>query len=189
MSEGGSPATQIKALIAKAFAEQPRRGGRPDSTSPAAYEQKPAIQNALKLGGQSALAGVLLIGVRNALAGRNTGFLGPVGILTAVGATFAVTEAVVANQRETDDAMNGAAGACAAGFLLGLRSRSLPAAIGACTLMGGMMGMYDYTVNTGDRKKATQSGSGFFKPTAVIEAGKRAAEAEKPTAVVEEGKS
>lgn len=38
-----------------------------------------------------------------------------------MGATFALTESVVANQRHTDDAVNGAAGACAAGFLAGLR--------------------------------------------------------------------
>jgi hypothetical protein len=38
-----------------------------------------------------------------------------------MGATFALTEAVVANQREKDDALNGVAGGCAAGFLAGLR--------------------------------------------------------------------
>lgn len=38
-----------------------------------------------------------------------------------MGATFAMTESVVANQRQTDDALNGAAGGCAAGFLAGLR--------------------------------------------------------------------
>lgn len=38
-----------------------------------------------------------------------------------MGATFALTESVVANTREKDDAWNGASGACAAGFLAGLR--------------------------------------------------------------------
>lgn len=38
-----------------------------------------------------------------------------------MGATFAFTEAVVANQRQRDDPINGAVGACAAGFLAGLR--------------------------------------------------------------------
>lgn len=38
-----------------------------------------------------------------------------------MGATFALTESVVANQRHTDDAVNGAVGACAAGFLAGIR--------------------------------------------------------------------
>jgi hypothetical protein len=38
-----------------------------------------------------------------------------------MGATFAATEAIVANQREVDDSLNGAAGACAAGFLAGVK--------------------------------------------------------------------
>ncbi len=38
-----------------------------------------------------------------------------------MGATFAFTEAAVANQRQRDDPINGAVGACAAGFLAGLR--------------------------------------------------------------------
>jgi hypothetical protein len=43
-----------------------------------------------------------------------------------MGATFAATEAAVANTRETDDSLNGAAGACAAGFLAGIRGTYLP---------------------------------------------------------------
>lgn len=39
-----------------------------------------------------------------------------------MGGTFALTESVLANTRQTDDALNGAAGACAAGFLAGVRS-------------------------------------------------------------------
>jgi hypothetical protein len=38
-----------------------------------------------------------------------------------MGATFAITEAVVANTREKDDSWNGIAGGCAAGFLAGVR--------------------------------------------------------------------
>jgi len=38
-----------------------------------------------------------------------------------MGATFALTESVVANERQKSDALNGAAGACAAGFLAGIR--------------------------------------------------------------------
>lgn len=41
--------------------------------------------------------------------------------LAAMGATFALTESVVANTREKDDALNGVAGGCAAGFLAGIR--------------------------------------------------------------------
>lgn len=39
----------------------------------------------------------------------------------AMGASFAFTEAYVANLREKNDAVNGAAGGCAAGFLAGVR--------------------------------------------------------------------
>ena len=43
------------------------------------------------------------------------------GFSAAMGATFALTESVVANQRQVDDPLNGAAGGCAAGFLAGIR--------------------------------------------------------------------
>ena len=38
-----------------------------------------------------------------------------------MGATFAATESIVANTREKNDALNGVAGGCAAGFLAGIR--------------------------------------------------------------------
>lgn len=43
------------------------------------------------------------------------------GDVAAMGAVFAATETVVRNTRETNDALNGVAGACAAGFLAGIR--------------------------------------------------------------------
>jgi hypothetical protein len=39
----------------------------------------------------------------------------------AMGATFAFTESVVANQRQINDPLNGMVGGCAAGFLAGIR--------------------------------------------------------------------
>lgn len=42
-------------------------------------------------------------------------------LAAAMGATFAATESIVANQREKQDALNGVAGGCAAGFLAGIR--------------------------------------------------------------------
>jgi hypothetical protein len=44
-----------------------------------------------------------------------------VACAAAMGAVFAGTESVVANVREKKDALNGASGACAAGFLAGIR--------------------------------------------------------------------
>ena len=38
-----------------------------------------------------------------------------------MGASFALTDAVVANTREKDDPLNAASGGCAAGFLAGIR--------------------------------------------------------------------
>lgn len=78
-----------------------------------------------------------------------------------MGATFAFTESFVANQRQKDDLWNGAAGACAAGFLAGIKcsstchspsssplisstARSLPAALGGCAILGTVMAGYDH---------------------------------------------
>ena len=79
-----------------------------------------------------------------------------------MGATFALTESVVANQRKKDDYLNGVAGGCAAGFLAGIRgtslcqcsrkhiseraplARSLPMALASCAFLGTAVGTYDY---------------------------------------------
>jgi hypothetical protein len=60
-----------------------------------------------------------------------------------MGATFAFTETYVANERRKNDYINGAAGACAAGFLAGVKARSIPIALGACAFMGATIGAYD----------------------------------------------
>jgi hypothetical protein len=77
-----------------------------------------------------------------------------------MGATFAATESVVANQREKQDALNGVAGGCAAGFLAGIRgvhhhvfkyrfvlifsvARSLPIAVASCAVIGAAVGTFD----------------------------------------------
>lgn len=93
------------------------------------------------------------------------------------------TEAVVANQRETDDALNGLAGGCAAGFLAGIRSmfpraldrvmshthlliaRSLPIAVGSCAVVGGAMATFDYAGQiVGDTEdKKEEKRKVFFK--------------------------
>lgn len=49
-----------------------------------------------------------------------------------MGGSFAFTEAAVANTRGKDDAWNGAAGGCAAGFLAGIRGMSY-----LCTSLAG----------------------------------------------------
>ncbi|KAJ6575052.1 hypothetical protein B0H19DRAFT_1254677 [Mycena capillaripes] len=169
MSEGG-PAAQLQRIFSNALKTKPRTEA---SSSSGQYQQKPWLQNTFLMGGQSAIAGAIFAGLRNALSGKSVGFLSPVGIFAAVGATFALTESVVANQRQIDDAINPASGACAAGFLLGIGTRSLPMAIGTCSIMGGLTGMYKYTDGMGARISKSTAEKSFFKPTAVVEAAKQ----------------
>lgn len=50
-------------------------------------------------------------------------YLDPSGVpdLAAMAGSFAFVDAVAANTRQTNDALNGVAGGCAAGFLAGVR--------------------------------------------------------------------
>ncbi|KAF8213104.1 hypothetical protein K438DRAFT_1706705 [Mycena galopus ATCC 62051] len=167
MSDAGGPAAQIKELITKAWNDRPK----PQASSSTQYQEKPSLQNAFLLGGQSAIAGAVVAGLRNALSGRNAGFIAPIGLFAAVGASFGMTESVVANQREANDPISAASGACAAGFLLGISTRSLPMALGTCGVMSAAMGMYKYTDGmTRSSKPAAEKSSSFFKPSAVVEA-------------------
>ncbi|KIJ68510.1 hypothetical protein HYDPIDRAFT_24780 [Hydnomerulius pinastri MD-312] len=116
-----------------------------------AYEPKAAFASATSIGLQAGAVGAFVSAVQNALGAHSmgaTGFLtrtgGTIGTFAAMGAAFAYTEAVVANQRETDDALNGLAGGCAAGFLAGIRTRSLPVAVGSCAVVGAAMATFDY---------------------------------------------
>ncbi|GBE78011.1 hypothetical protein BKA93DRAFT_814267 [Sparassis latifolia] len=118
---------------------------------PNEYEPKPTLQYTSIIGLQAAGVGAFVSAIQNALgthtrgaAGFFTRSGGTIGIFGAMGATFAFTEAAIANQREKDDALNGAAGACAAGFLAGVRARSLPMAVASCAVMGTAMGAFDY---------------------------------------------
>ncbi|KAF9015104.1 hypothetical protein BDQ17DRAFT_1395459 [Cyathus striatus] len=124
------------------------------------YEHKPAFKYASTVGLQAGIVGLFVSTLQNALGTHNHGAMGvftrtggTIGFFAAMGATFALTEAVVANERQKKDAISGAAGACAAGFLAGVRARSLPMAFGSCAVMGAAMGMYDYAGTlTGDAK-------------------------------------
>lgn len=115
------------------------------------YDPKPSLRYASAVGLQAAGVGALVSAIQNALGSHNkgaTGFFtrsgGTIGLFgtyrsvlhsfgncrdsqlysllsAAMGATFALTESIVANQRERDDHLNGVAGGCAAGFLAGIR--------------------------------------------------------------------
>ncbi|KAH9837197.1 uncharacterized protein C8Q71DRAFT_757148 [Rhodofomes roseus] len=123
----------------------------PHPTDPAQYSPKPTLAYASTVGFQAAAVGAFVSTIQNALGTHGAGaagFLtrtgGTIGFFGAMGVTFALTEAVVANTREKDDALNGAAGACAAGFLAGIRKRSIPIAVASCAVMGAAMGTFDY---------------------------------------------
>lgn len=50
----------------------------------------------------------------------------------------------VANLIESsDNGIAGAAGGCAAGFVTGIRTGSIPKAMGMCAFMGSLVGTYD----------------------------------------------
>jgi len=169
MSEG-DPATQLKQLIVNVFKRKPE----PVTSTLSSYQQKSTLQNAFRLGFQSAVAGAVAASLRNALRGRNAGFVGPIGLFAAVGATFGATESVVANIRRADDEVNAASGACAAGFLLGISAGSFPMAVGTCTAMSGVAYMYKYTNGKlpprSARTSQAEKEKSFFKSTAVVEA-------------------
>ncbi|KIY50613.1 NADH dehydrogenase 1 alpha subcomplex [Fistulina hepatica ATCC 64428] len=115
------------------------------------YVAKPTLDNALRVGLQSAGVGVVVSTIQNALEKHSLGATGAltrtggtIGFFAALGATFAFTESYVANRRQTDDHINGAVAGCAAGFLTGVRHGSLPVALGSCAFFGGLIGMHDY---------------------------------------------
>ncbi|KAI0068251.1 hypothetical protein BV25DRAFT_1793281 [Artomyces pyxidatus] len=126
----------------------------PDADA-SSYEAKPSIQYAAKVGLQAGLVGAFVSSVQNALGTHShgaAGFLtrsgGTIGFFAAMGATFAMTESVVANTREKEDYLNGVAGGCAAGFLAGIRARSLPVAVASCAVIGAAVGTFDYGGNS-----------------------------------------
>ncbi|KDQ63384.1 hypothetical protein JAAARDRAFT_202839 [Jaapia argillacea MUCL 33604] len=152
------------------------------------YDPKPSLRYAASVGGQTALIGAFVSTIQNALGSHNRGAMGfltrtggTIGVFAAMGFTFAFTEAAVANQRQKDDPINGVAGGCAAGFLAGIRAKSLPVAVASCAVIGGAMGAYDYAGKAlvGDRSAAQskeERRKRFFKQPK-----SPAAEAEEPS--------
>ncbi|KAF8605054.1 hypothetical protein BDV93DRAFT_491213 [Ceratobasidium sp. AG-I] len=136
--------------MATTEAHNPETSTVRQSLDPVAYEPKSSLQNAAFVGLQSAGVGVLVSAVQNALDTHNRGAAGiltrtggTIGFFSAMGASFAFTEAAVANAREIDDSFNGAAGGCAAGMLAGLRARSIPMAFASCAVIGTLVASFD----------------------------------------------
>ncbi|KAF9455083.1 hypothetical protein P691DRAFT_770169 [Macrolepiota fuliginosa MF-IS2] len=137
------------------------------------YDPKPTLEYASRVGLQAAAVGTFVSTIQNALSNHSRGAMGfltrtggTIGFFGAMGFTFAFTESFVANTRQKDDPINGASGACAAGFLAGLRSRSLPMAVGGCVVLGAVMGTYDYAGRLVPEPGLTmeEKRKRFFKP-------------------------
>ncbi|KAF9270186.1 hypothetical protein L218DRAFT_952370 [Marasmius fiardii PR-910] len=114
------------------------------------FEPKATIKKTMKWGLQGAAIGLVYSTLQNALGRHSHGAAGiftrtgsTITFFAAMSATFAFTEAAVANQRLKDDSLNSVAGGCAAGFLAGIRSRSLPAAVAGCAFLGATTGLFD----------------------------------------------
>ncbi|KAH9486993.1 hypothetical protein JR316_0001059 [Psilocybe cubensis] len=141
-----------------------------NSNTPA-FDAKSPVQEASRIALQGAAVGLVLSSVQNALGTHSHGAMGVVtrtggtiGFFAAMGAAFKFTETYVANERQKNDALNGAAGGCAAGFLAGLRSRSLPMALGGCAFLGLAIGGFDYTGQlTGSTETKDERRKRFFK--------------------------
>ncbi|KAF5374813.1 hypothetical protein D9758_000337 [Tetrapyrgos nigripes] len=157
---------------------------------PEHFDPKPVLKNTTTVGLQSgtskstsqhpfltpetAAVGTVVSTLQNALGSHSRGAAGvftrsgsTITFFTAMGAAFAFTESMVANQREKNDAINGAAGACAAGFLAGIRARSLPVSLAGCAFLGTVVGLFDqagqFTGNRAGSSLSPEERSSFFK--------------------------
>ncbi|KAF8736532.1 hypothetical protein AX14_014368 [Amanita brunnescens Koide BX004] len=142
------------------------------SSEASRYEPKPTLSYAAKVGLQAGAIGAFVSTLQNALgthshgaAGIVTRTGGTIGFFAAMGATFALAESTVANYRQKSDPINGAAGACAAGFLAGVRGRSIPMALGGCVILGAAMGTFDLAGQLSPEKNVSreEKRKAFFK--------------------------
>ncbi|KAL0581598.1 hypothetical protein V5O48_000414 [Marasmius crinis-equi] len=114
------------------------------------FEPKHTLERTSVWALKTGAVGLVYSTLQNALGQHSSGAAGvftrtggTITFFAGMGAAFAFTEAFVANQRHTDDALNAAAGGCAAGFLAGIRARSLPTAVAGCAFGGATMGLFE----------------------------------------------
>jgi len=144
------------------------------------YVERPVFANAFNVALQAGGVGVVVAAIDNAVSSHNRGGWGvltrsgnTIGFLAAMGATFALTDSWVANIRRKDDHLNGVAAGCAAGFLAGIRARSLPMAVSSCAILGASVGVYDYTsqaANSASETKEERRKRFFKQPPPSLEA-------------------
>uniref|UniRef100_A0ABQ0KZG8 NADH dehydrogenase [ubiquinone] 1 alpha subcomplex subunit 11 n=1 Tax=Mycena chlorophos TaxID=658473 RepID=A0ABQ0KZG8_MYCCL len=132
------------------------------------YQPASPVAAAFNSATTGALGGVIAAGLRNSLTGRSLGWALPIGAFAAVGGVYAFSEQVVANIQAESNVTSVAAGACSAGFLLGIGARSLPVAVGACGFLGAAAGLHKFVSTPAGSEQHSESKK-FFKPTAVLE--------------------
>ncbi|KAG8815006.1 hypothetical protein FRC17_000899 [Serendipita sp. 399] len=90
------------------------------------------------------------------------------------GSTYGLVDAFLKEQRRTDDALGKFAAGCAAGFMLGIKGKSIPTALGSCVFLGAPVallqvqggslrgdGQYEYTSLGGQQAQRLR---GMFRP-------------------------
>ena len=92
-------------------------------------------------------------------------------LAATAGFVFSYVDHTVANLVENkDNGLAGASGGCAAGFVSGIRTGSLPKAMGMCAFMGAAVGTYDlaggqlgWESGKKSRKEREEDRLSFFK--------------------------
>ncbi|CAO1624418.1 unnamed protein product [Sympodiomycopsis kandeliae] len=126
--------------------------GTPDvqSQEPATYIEKPTIRNGMTGIAVGAGSGVFIAAIQNALTKHEGGAMGmftrhgsTISLLASTAGIFGFSEAAVSNIRGKEDALNGAAGGCAAGLVIGASVRSIPTMVGSCAGLATLIGTFD----------------------------------------------
>jgi len=133
------------------------------------FEKKSAFEAGFKSGLTSSIVGLLFSAVRNSLEKHDRGAWGvltrtggTIGLVAGMGFLFSYTDQTLANIRgRDDDGLNGAAGGCAAGFLAGVRNRSLGAAFGGCMILGAAVGTFELAGKTVGGLQSGGDGTGI----------------------------
>ncbi|GAA6046849.1 hypothetical protein JCM3770_005674 [Rhodotorula araucariae] len=118
---------------------------------PKAYTPTGAFAPAFNASLTGAGVGLFVSAIKNSLETHNKGAMGVfsrtgwvIGYFASAGFAFSYVNHSVANLVESrDSGVAGAAGGCAAGFIMGMRSGSLPSAVGMCAFTGALVGTYD----------------------------------------------
>jgi len=107
---------------------------------------------------QGAGLGLVISSLQNTVAHHNKGMMGvftrsggTIGYYAAVAAAWQLGFSASNNFRQKTDYINSFNGGCAAGFLMGMRQRNIPAAMGGCAFVGSVMATVHYTATYGTR--------------------------------------